>query len=93
MGRPTHRHPVYERPVDEILSLGNQAAVPRIRYVMVVDSSTYQQAVHASSRRLTSARWLVPYDIGAAPPRAGLLRYRPGATGGNDRRTPGYEGL
>jgi len=30
--------------------------------------------------------------IGAAPPRAGPLRYRPGATGGNDPRTPGVWG-
>ncbi|MDF2776208.1 MAG: hypothetical protein K0S86_5709 [Geminicoccaceae bacterium] len=47
----------------------------------------------AGWRRLTTARWVVAYDIGAAPPTAGLLRYRPGATGGNDRRTPGFEGL
>jgi len=45
-------------------------------------------------RRLTTARRIVPYAIGAAPSPAGLLCCRPGATGWkNNRRTPGYEGL
>ena len=46
--------------------------------------------------RLTTARDTVAYGIGAAPLQAGLLRYRPGATGsrmGTIGALPGYAGL
>ena len=74
-----------------VLSVGSNGFVTNLRQRRF-RCSRYRRYVRQS---LTTARCIVGYDIGAAPSPAGLLRYRPGATGSddrNDRRTPGVEG-
>jgi hypothetical protein len=91
MGGPTRVFTPYQRTDAGFLS---SISLPTVD-LLVSPAASAGVAV----RRLTTARCIVAYDIGAAPPRAGLLRYRPGATGSDDRsndrhnrRTPGVRG-
>src|SRR6478672_171646 len=65
-GRESTLSPSYERTNVAIFSVSCDLSVH--------GSSTQQQAPITIWRRLTTARCIVAYDIGAAPPPAGLLR-------------------